>query len=306
MAGLIVTCGALCVFILFVFYSWRVLGPGLPSIRASAPGDGIEIRTQRLMHYNEWLHLALGRLRASNHAAAPNAAKVGAQRSAYAYLFDATSDPYACSLLVNIELLRSLRSTLAVHVLVSSDVGHNFAQSLRELGAGVDLQKCSRIAEDARSYYKDCLLKLLAFKMYKIVPGLERVLVLDSDQLILRKLYSMFEGLPEIDLAAPRAYWLAKDHRKRFHDHQSLGQIMERREFCDPDNSLQSVQYGSVNQFALWQSYNVVRRVRLSELILGGLESPRVVSHFTVYQHDYGRSHQPSFKAAVQRSPGSG
>lgn len=41
--------------------------------------------------------------------------------------------------------------------------------------------------------------------------GLKRVLAFDADQLILKNLDHLFEGLPEVDLAAPRAYWLAKD-----------------------------------------------------------------------------------------------
>jgi hypothetical protein len=47
--------------------------------------------------------------------------------------------------------------------------------------------------------------------MHHTVPGLERVLVLDADQIILRNVEPLFVGLPVVDLAAPRAYWLAKD-----------------------------------------------------------------------------------------------
>lgn len=60
-------------------------------------------------------------------------------------------------------------------------------------------------------YYGDCLLQLLAFKLHRLSPGLKRVLAFDSDQLIMRNLDHLFTGLPAVDLASPRAYWLAKD-----------------------------------------------------------------------------------------------
>ncbi|KUI56475.1 Glucose N-acetyltransferase 1 [Cytospora mali] len=60
-------------------------------------------------------------------------------------------------------------------------------------------------------YYEDCLLKLLAFKMHKLDPSLKRVLLLDSDQLILKHFDNLFSDLPTVDLAAPRAYWLSQE-----------------------------------------------------------------------------------------------
>lgn len=47
--------------------------------------------------------------------------------------------------------------------------------------------------------------------MHRISPGLNRILALDADQLILRNLDDLFTGLPTVDLAAPRAYWLSRD-----------------------------------------------------------------------------------------------
>jgi hypothetical protein len=48
--------------------------------------------------------------------------------------------------------------------------------------------------------------------MHHIDPTLKRVIVLDSDQLILKPLDVLFhtDGL-DVDLAAPRAYWIAKE-----------------------------------------------------------------------------------------------
>src|SRR5690606_11671900 len=45
------------------------------------------------------------------------------------------------------------------------------------------------------------------FRLHRILPHLKRIIVLDSDQLILRNLDPLFE-LPPVDVAAPVAYWL--------------------------------------------------------------------------------------------------
>ena len=82
---------------------------------------------------------------------------------------------------------------------------------MENANATVHLQELPPLAGDSVPYYRDCLLKLLAFKMHILSPGLNRVLVLDSDQLIRKNLDHLFVGLPEVDVAASRAYWLAKD-----------------------------------------------------------------------------------------------
>ena len=55
--------------------------------------------------------------------------------------------------------------------------------------------------------YQDSLLKLISFRLHHNIPSLKKILVLDADQLILQSLDHVF-SLPEVDLAAPRAYWL--------------------------------------------------------------------------------------------------
>ncbi|KAL1859025.1 hypothetical protein Daus18300_009663 [Diaporthe australafricana] len=57
-------------------------------------------------------------------------------------------------------------------------------------------------------YYEDCPLKLVVFKMHKLDPSLKRVLLFDSDQLILKHFDNLFSDIPVVDLAAPRSYWL--------------------------------------------------------------------------------------------------
>lgn len=44
--------------------------------------------------------------------------------------------------------------------------------------------------------------------MHVLAPGLTRVILLDSDQLVLRHFDALFSQLLGVDLAAPRAYWL--------------------------------------------------------------------------------------------------
>ncbi|KAJ9636327.1 hypothetical protein H2199_008002 [Coniosporium tulheliwenetii] len=105
-----------------------------------------------------------------------------------AYVFYATQNEYACSVLVNIDRLQNLfHTTHRIFVLASPKVSAPFIHAL-----------------EARN------VTLLGFRMHEIDPTLKRVLVLDADQLIVNSLDHVFE-LPEVDLAAPRAYWIAKD-----------------------------------------------------------------------------------------------
>ena len=48
--------------------------------------------------------------------------------------------------------------------------------------------------------------------MRQLSPGLQRVFALDTDQLILEGSDHLFLRLPKVDVAGPRAYWLAKDY----------------------------------------------------------------------------------------------
>ncbi|KAK3067252.1 hypothetical protein LTR53_015982, partial [Teratosphaeriaceae sp. CCFEE 6253] len=141
--------------------------------------------------------------------------------SGYAYVFYATADPYACSALVNIHRLRHLlHARHPIHVLASPTVSFPYIAAFRNAGAVVHIQTPPPLKDSGGGiggglggggYYQDCLLKLLAFKLHRLDPTLTRVLAFDADQLILRNLDALFAGLPPVDLAAPRAYWLAKD-----------------------------------------------------------------------------------------------
>ena len=140
------------------------------------------------------------------------AASAGNGSDGFAYVFYATSDAYACSALVNIHRLHHVFNvTIPVHVLASSGVSVPYMVALQASNASDHIEQTPPLMGGVGGYYQDCLLKLLAFKIHTIDPSLRRVLAFDSDQLIMKNLDHLFAGLPDVDLAAPRAYWLAKD-----------------------------------------------------------------------------------------------
>ncbi|KAF7555101.1 hypothetical protein G7Z17_g2447 [Cylindrodendrum hubeiense] len=125
-----------------------------------------------------------------------------------AYVFYAAQDEYACSVLVNIHLIKTVhQSKHRIVVLVSNDVSSKYRSSFKSMGAEVIKEKPMPLHPNSSDYYRGCLLKLGAFRMHEIDPTLRRVVVLDADQLILKSLDHLFD-LPPTDLAAPRAYWL--------------------------------------------------------------------------------------------------
>jgi hypothetical protein len=134
--------------------------------------------------------------------------------SPYAYVFYATQDTYACSVLVNIHQLQQIHKTPhRIFVLHTHGVSSSYITALSSTGATLALQTPPELKEGTTGgYYQDCLLKLLSFKMHHIDPTLKRVIVLDSDQLILKSLDHLFHmDELDVDLAAPRAYWIAKE-----------------------------------------------------------------------------------------------
>lgn len=131
--------------------------------------------------------------------------------SGFAYVFYATADSYACSVLVNIERLQYLHARYPVHILASSALSQPYLDAFEAHGAVVHIEEPPPLPASRSGYYDDCLLKLLSFKLHQLSPGLQRVLVFDSDQFIMRNLDDLFTALPAVDLASPRAYWLGKD-----------------------------------------------------------------------------------------------
>ena len=137
--------------------------------------------------------------------------KVDDLHGGFAYAFYATTDSYACGALVNMNRLQRLQTRYPVHILASSGVSQDYLDAFTAHGAVVHIEEAPPLSGGGGGYYNDCLLKLLAFKLHQLSPGLRRVLAFDSDQLIMQNLDHLFTGLPAVDLASPRAYWLAKD-----------------------------------------------------------------------------------------------
>lgn len=125
-----------------------------------------------------------------------------------AYLFYATENAYACAALVNIHRLNTIFSTkYRIIALVTPDLSKEYISAFESLGATVIIRDPPPLHSESNEYYTGCLLKLLSFQIHEIIPSIHRILVLDSDQLILKDLDRLFD-LPEADLAAPHAYWL--------------------------------------------------------------------------------------------------
>ncbi|KYK57620.1 hypothetical protein DCS_04632 [Drechmeria coniospora] len=135
---------------------------------------------------------------------------LGPTMSPAAYVFYATANAYACSAVINIHRLRHRFNTRhRIVVLVSEDVSPEYLDLFAGLNATVLHQTPPQLPDGGSYYYKDCLLKLVAFKMHLLDPTVQRLLVLDSDQLIVRNIDFMLDRRLTDDVAAPSAYWLA-------------------------------------------------------------------------------------------------
>jgi len=132
--------------------------------------------------------------------------------SPYAYVFYATTDEYACAVLVNINRLQTRFFTRhRIHVLLSKDVSTVYVNAITLTGATITVRDPPPVGIHwGADRYKHCLLKLLAFGLHEIDRSFERIAVMDADQLILQELDHVFD-LPQTDLAAPRADWIARD-----------------------------------------------------------------------------------------------
>ena len=127
--------------------------------------------------------------------------------STYAYVFYATKAEYACSVLINIDRLNNVFHTKQrIIVLVKPTLSSDYLSRFTAANATVIPYEPPPLFGKDEIYYSDVLLKLVGFRLHQYIPSLKRVLILDSDQLILQPLDHVF-SLPAVDLAAPRAYW---------------------------------------------------------------------------------------------------
>ncbi|KEF53650.1 uncharacterized protein A1O9_10050 [Exophiala aquamarina CBS 119918] len=132
----------------------------------------------------------------------------------FAYVFYATGDIYACSALVNIHRLRHLFHTkYPVYLLASSAVSDTYKEWSREqYDVTIIEHEPPPLAGQSSPYYHDVLLKLVSFNLLEWAPQLRRILVLDSDQIILKSLDDVFTQVPlNVEVAAAHAYWFSGD-----------------------------------------------------------------------------------------------
>lgn len=197
---------AILFFVLLASQSWIAISQYLERQRQDV------LLRESLAKQNNQLQASLQQAQDEADSMAKAAAAVTeSERSKFAYTFYATTDKYACGVLVNIRRLEELKARYPVHVLISPNVTEPYVTALTAAGARTHTETPPPLPGEGVGYYADCLLKLLAFKLHRINPGLERVLAFDSDQLIMQNLDQLFTGLPIGSISAPRAYWIAKD-----------------------------------------------------------------------------------------------
>ncbi|KAF8465022.1 nucleotide-diphospho-sugar transferase [Kalaharituber pfeilii] len=146
----------------------------------------------------------------------------------HAYVFYATNYDYACSALVNIDRLLhhpTIKTSGArIGVYLSSDMPSADVDDLAGVFDRLAAETNGRVfvihaqppkdkLKKPMKYYKDVLLKLVTFDLgmrdfsEESAPiKVERMIVFDADQLILRNLDHLF-SLPPVEIAAPRNYW---------------------------------------------------------------------------------------------------
>jgi alpha-N-acetylglucosamine transferase len=135
-------------------------------------------------------------------------------RYAYAYVFYASNDAYACSALVNVaRLLRTLPEDVDL-VMIAFDSVSLLIRDVAAQRLGVLVYNTSSFGEEYnmgspiggdKGKYRHCFLKFLAF----LLPNTyRRPIVLDSDSLVLWAPNHLFHLPDELPLAIPSAYWL--------------------------------------------------------------------------------------------------
>ena len=127
--------------------------------------------------------------------------------SPYAYVFYATKAEYACSVLIDIDRLNKILHTKhRIIVIVKPTISSQYLSLFTAQNATVIPYEPPPLYDNDEPYYADVLLKLVGFRLHQYIPSLKRILILDSDQIILQSLDHVF-SLPAVDLAAPRAHW---------------------------------------------------------------------------------------------------
>ncbi|CCX33581.1 Similar to Glucose N-acetyltransferase 1; acc. no. Q4HVS2 [Pyronema omphalodes CBS 100304] len=125
------------------------------------------------------------------------------------YVFYATDNKYACSVLVNAHRLRNkLHSQVPIILIAGPYVSSEAIAAIKASDINITIvnDKAPDLGEHSASYYSQVLLKLRAFRLHQVIPTLNRIIILDSDQLVMKNLDHLFQ-LPGVDIAAPSMYW---------------------------------------------------------------------------------------------------
>lgn len=160
----------------------------------------------------------------------------------HAYIFYATNYGYSCSTLVNIDRLlnhptiKTKDARIGVYLSREMDSGRDVEQEFSKFFDNLAKSTQGRVfivraeppqgkLKNPMAHYKDVLLKLVPFDLgvrdvsntTATAPRwtawgkageqrVDRMIIMDSDQLIMRNLDHLFD-LPRVEIAAPRAYW---------------------------------------------------------------------------------------------------
>lgn len=125
-----------------------------------------------------------------------------------AIVFYATKDMYACSILVNIHILKHVvQSRTRIIVIASKDIHPDIIDAFKRRSITLVYETPAKLHHISNPYYRGCLMKLAAFRLHESDAALKRALVLDADPLIVQNLDSIFQTKFENFVATP-AYWL--------------------------------------------------------------------------------------------------
>lgn len=165
-----------------------------------------------------WVLLSLGPS-VSNQKSSQATTLATARAPRYAYVFYVADDAYGCGALVNMARLREAEGGLPDNVdlvMVAKDgaVSESILEKAEHELGGI-VYPTSSFGEGAdfiapvgglSGYYNDCFLKFRAFLLPPDVY--QRLILIDTDSLIIRPPHHLFRLPDELPLAAPSAYWL--------------------------------------------------------------------------------------------------
>lgn len=145
------------------------------------------------------------------HVSVPTGYPVFGRKSPYGYVFYATSDEHACSALISMGRLKDFHTKNKLFALITENVAPEYKEAMEKMGVTVSIEKPMAHPKPNRknsgtNTAEKGLMKLAAFRMHQMDRSLKRVVVVDADTFIYQSIDALF-GLPDVDLAAPRAYW---------------------------------------------------------------------------------------------------